>query len=126
GIDVSCPNCNKKRLNNIRISEDYSGTPQSIYALTKKTQEDMWRIFAEIKSNIKVISLRYFSVYDTECNPNNPYTGVLSIIANKAINSEEIILNEDGTQTRDLIHTLDIGQAHIKATQIDLKNNFEA
>lgn len=122
-IDVNCIYCIKEHTNleSYPMKEHDILNPQSIYASTKQTQEEMWRIFSEIKPQTKVCSLRYFSVYGTECNPNNPYTGVLSIIANKAINSEEIILNEDGTQTRDLIHTDDIAQAHIQATLF----NFE-
>ena len=123
-INIKCEYCVKEHNNveNYPMEEWFILSPQSIYASTKQTQEDMWRVFSEIKPQTKVCSLRYFSVYDTRCNPNNPYTGVLSIIANKAINSEEIILNEDGTQTRDLIHTDDIAQAHIQASLFDFEN----
>lgn len=96
------------------ICESDPRSPQSFYAITKQTQEEMFRVFANTYK-VKAIALRYFSVYGTKANPNNPFTGVLSIIANKIINSDVVELNEDGEQTRDLISADDCAKAHIKA-----------
>ncbi len=104
--------------------EDIERYPQSIYGTTKLMQEEMFRVFAETY-NTPTIALRYFSVYGTECNPNNPFTGVLSIIANKIINNHSVDLNEDGTQTRDLIHADDIAEVHHIVSNKKLDNIFE-
>lgn len=107
----------------LRSLESAIRIPQSMYALTKMTQEEMFRIFAYTYS-VPTIALRYFSVYSTTSNPLNPYTGVLSIIANKILTSSEIELNEDGLQTRDLIHVNDVANAHYLATKVKFYDNF--
>lgn len=97
------------------IKEDHPRNPQSIYAITKQTQEEMFRVFAETYE-VTTFALRYFSVYGIKANPNNPYTGVLSIIANKILNNNVVELNEDGLQTRDLISAEDCAKAHLYVT----------
>jgi nucleoside-diphosphate-sugar epimerase len=116
--------------NNIKgkeIKETDLRIPQSIYGISKMTQEEMFRVFSETY-NVKTIALRYFSVYGTKANPNNPFTGVLSIIANKIINSKIVELNEDGEQTRDLISADDCANAHFQASRFqgDSTTNFYA
>jgi dTDP-L-rhamnose 4-epimerase len=123
-IETTCPQC-EAIVTPTLINENTERYPQSIYAITKQTQEEMFKVFANTY-NIKTIALRYFSVYGTECNPNNPYTGVLSIIANKIINSNRVELFEDGEQTRDLIHSDDCAAAHFTASRYKTNNNFEA
>lgn len=122
--NLKCSYC-EELLTPVAISEGDQRNPQSIYAITKFTQEEMFRVFADTY-NVKTVALRYFSVYGSECNPNNPFTGVLSIIGNKIINSDKVELFEDGKQTRDLIHADDCASAHVKASLIELENNFEA
>lgn len=122
--ECKCPHC-KDLAYSQPISEADERNPQSIYAITKQTQEEMFRIFADTYG-IKTVALRYFSIYGSECNPNNPFTGVLSIIANKIINSNQVSLFEDGEQTRDLTHADDCASIHVKASQILLLNMFEA
>jgi len=109
-IDILCPNCGSKTIA-CETYERSERVPQSFYALSKMMQEEMFRIFATTY-NVPTTVLRYFSVYGTEVNPNNPYTGVLSVIMNKMLNSDCIELNEDGEQQRDLIHCDDIAELH--------------
>lgn len=97
------------------VEETYPQSPHSIYAVTKQAQENLLRVFSETYG-MDLISLRYFSVYGTEQNPLNPYTGVLSIIANQCLNSDKISIYDDGSQTRDLIHIDDVADAHYKAS----------
>lgn len=85
--------------------------PVSTYGITKMTQEEMWRNYANI-TGVPVISLRYFSVYGMEQSPLNPRTGVLNMIANQIINSSAILFNEDGEQTRDMVNAETIGKLH--------------
>ena len=95
----------------LSLDETINKNPVSFYALSKMFQEQTLELFSKLY-NVPVISLRYFSVYGNMQNPNNPYTGMLSIIANKILNSDVIELNEDGLQTRDLIHCDDIADIH--------------
>lgn len=97
--------------------------PQSIYAVTKLAQETLVKVFANTYE-IPSISLRYFSVYGTEQNPLNPFTGVLSIIANQCLNSETIEIYDDGRQTRDLIHIDDVAEAHFLASRYEIPTDY--
>lgn len=107
------------------VYETSPKNPRSIYAVTKQAQEDMIRIFSEAYS-IPSISLRYFSVYSTDQSPLNPYTGVLSIIANQCLNSEIVEMYDDGNQVRDLIHVNDVAEAHFIASRAGALGKFVA
>lgn len=102
-----------------RVFETQPQNPMSVYAVTKQAQENLIRVFSEAYE-MNTISLRYFSVYGTEQNPLNPYTGVLSIIANQCLNSEKIEIYDDGSQTRDLVHIDDVANAHFLASHTDI------
>lgn len=124
-IEIHCPICSVKEIKPLHIDEKSLKVPKSIYGLTKLAQEEMTRIFSEIYG-LETVSLRYFSVYGLKSNPNNPFTGVLSIIGNKIINSDKIHLYENGEQTRDLISASDIAKAHYISSIINFNNKFEA
>jgi nucleoside-diphosphate-sugar epimerase len=121
-IVVLCPRCGEKldkpaKMHSFEIDEL---RPVSTYAITKQTQEEMWRNYSKIHK-VPVMSLRYFSVYGMEQSPLNPRTGVLNMIANQILNNKSIILNEDGEQTRDMVNAIDIGRIHAELSrkQID-------
>lgn len=97
--------------------------PQSIYAVTKQAQENLLKIFSHAY-NVQCISLRYFSVYSTDQNPLNPYTGIISIIANQLLNNDVVELYGDGNQTRDLINVNDVARAHYLASITSLSEIF--
>jgi len=119
-INIDCISCGKETILN-PIREDTQKYPQSFYALSKQTQEETIKLFCNIY-NVNAVSLRYFSVYGINSNPNNPYTGVLSIIANKILNSDVVELNEDGTQLRDLIRNTFCAEAHYKVCNYENEN----
>lgn len=123
-IKMKCPSC-LEPIRPLFLDELTERVPQSIYAATKLMQEEMFRIFSQAY-DIPTIALRYFSVYGTEQNPNNPFTGVLSIIAAKILNNDKVELFEDGEQTRDLIHVKDVADAHYAATIAKNLKTFEA
>lgn len=116
-INPACRYCNRDLIPLI-IKENCERKPTSFYGITKMAQEEMFRVFSETYG-ITTIALRYFSVYGTKCNPNNPYTGVLSIIADKILNAKSVELFEDGLQTRDLIHCDDVAKAHFLASKYE-------
>lgn len=119
-----CPTCGGD-LTPVDIDESCELHPKSVYGLTKKAQEDLLQVFSQTYG-MRAISLRYFSVYGVNSNPNNPYTGVLSVIANKIINSPQVSMYEDGNQTRDLICAHDVASAHFMASNIGKDFTFEA
>lgn len=125
---IKCPFCspssNSCQPVPLLIQETDRRNPASIYAVTKLAQEEMFRVFSETH-RITTTALRYFSVYGTTCNPNNPYTGVLSVIAGMILNAPVVELFEDGEQTRDLIHCADVASANYLASKI-YDGNFRA
>jgi len=113
--ELRCIYC-KNRLTPIPASEEKPLFPTSIYAITKKTQEEMC---LEIGRAYKIptVSLRYFNVYGPRQSLSNPYTGVIAIFLSRIKNDKPPLIYEDGKQSRDFIYVLDIVQANILAME---------
>jgi dTDP-L-rhamnose 4-epimerase len=79
--------------------------PKSVYAITKKTQEE---IFFNSFSEQKISCLRLQNVYGNGQSLKNPYTGVLSIFSNAILHGKDITLFSDGKMTRDFVHISDV------------------
>lgn len=82
-------------------------SPASIYAATKLAQEDLVRV-AGSSLGIPFLIFRFQNVYGEGQSLNNPYTGILSIFSNRMRQGKEIFLFEDGLESRDFVHVLDI------------------
>lgn len=122
-LEIKCSNCHSD-TSALPNDENTPHFPVSIYGVTKQAQENALKVFSFIH-DIQCTALRYFSVYSTDQTPLNPFTGVLSVIANKIINEKEISLMEDGFQSRDLIHVDDVARAHFLASRNISNTNFE-
>jgi dTDP-L-rhamnose 4-epimerase len=83
----------------------------SIYAITKRVQEEMLVLFGEAY-RMPVVALRYFNVYGPRQSLNNPYTGVAAIFLSRLRNGHQPVVFEDGGQSRDFIHVSDIARAN--------------
>ena len=57
--------------------------------------------------NLRSFGLRFFNVYGPRQDPTNPYSGVISIFADKILKGEAITIN-GGAQTRDFIYVGDV------------------
>lgn len=95
--------------------EDKPLRPTSIYAITKRDQEEMALSIGR-EYNIPVVALRYFNIYGTRQSLSNPYTGVAAIFSSRVLNGNVPVVFEDGKQLRDFIHISDIVQANLLAT----------
>lgn len=111
--EVECPNC-KRELKPVPTTEEKPLDSNSIYAISKKTQEEMAINIGRTYS-IPTVALRYFNVYGTRQSLNNPYTGVMAIFLNLIKNRKTPVIFEDGLQTRDFVSVHDIVQANILA-----------
>ena len=58
-------------------------------------------------SNLHTIALRYFNVYGPKQDPNNPYSGVISIFIDRIMKNKTVTVN-GGFQTGDFIYINDI------------------
>jgi len=88
----------------------------SIYALSKKDQEEMSLLFGRTY-RIPVVALRYFNIYGTRQSLSNPYTGVCAIFASRLMNRKSPVIFEDGQQMRDFVSVHDIVQANLLALE---------
>ena len=108
---MQCPSC-QQPVTSIPTDESKPLLPTSVYATTKRDQEEM---FCEIGSayDIPTGVLRFFNVYGPRQALSNPYTGVIAIFANCLLSGTPPVVFEDGLQTRDFTHVNDIVQANL-------------
>lgn len=113
--EPKCQNC-KDNIKPVPTDEDARQNCNSIYALTKKTQEDMCLMIGKTYG-IPTVSLRYFNVYGPRQSLSNPYTGVAAIFMSRIKNNHRPVIYEDGLQTRDFISVHDVVMANIMAME---------
>jgi dTDP-L-rhamnose 4-epimerase len=111
--ELFCPKCGKV-AKPVPTSESKSLDSTSIYAISKKVQEEMVHSIGKAYG-IKTVALRYFNVYGPRQSLSNPYTGVAAIFMSRLKNGNPPIINEDGLQTRDFISVHDIARANLMA-----------
>lgn len=107
---VEAGSCSK-RLKPLPTDESKSLNSTSIYAISKKDQEEMCLAVGRAYS-IPTVALRFFNVYGTRQALSNPYTGVAAIFSSRLLNGRSPVIFEDGLQTRDFIHVSDIVRAN--------------
>jgi len=118
--ELECPKC-QKPLKPIPTKETKYQNCKSIYAMTKKDQEDIALTVGKAY-NIPTVALRYFNVYGPRQSLSNPYTGVVAIFMSRIKNDNPPIVYEDGMQTRDFVSVHDIVQANMLAMELDEAN----
>jgi dTDP-L-rhamnose 4-epimerase len=104
--------------------EDKPLQPTSIYAISKRDQEEMCLSVGRAYK-IPTTALRFFNVYGPRQALSNPYTGVVAIFSSRLLNGKSPLIFEDGLQSRDFIHVRDIVQGLILAMERP-EANYEA
>ena len=94
--------------------EEYIGEQLSPYAVTKYINELYAGIFYKIYG-IETIGLRYFNVFGPRQNPNGPYAAVIPRFIISLIRQEQVIINGDGSFTRDFTYIDNVVNANILA-----------
>ena len=110
-----CPHC-KRPVNPVATPSSTSMSPGSVYAISKKYQEDLTLNMGKTY-NIPSVVLRYFNVYGPRQSLSNPYTGVSAIFISRIKNGRNPVVYEDGLQTRDFISVHDVVDANIKVME---------
>ena len=113
--DQHCSKCNTG-LEPRPTPEDTQLNGSSIYAITKKTQEELVLSFGRAY-DIPSIALRYFNVYGSRQSLRNPYAGVCAIFTSRIKNGNPPMVFEDGEQLRDFIHVSDVARANCAAIE---------
>jgi dTDP-L-rhamnose 4-epimerase len=108
-----CPLCGGM-ISPIPTHENAQLDPQSVYAITKLTQEHLCHTIGKAYG-IPVVILRYFNVYGPGQSLLNPYTGILSTIHMRIGSGDKIEVFEDGLESRDFIYIDDVVTATLGA-----------
>jgi dTDP-L-rhamnose 4-epimerase len=114
---MQCPLCHEA-VAPLSTAEDKPLYPTSIYAITKRDQEEMCLVVGRAYG-IPTVALRYFNVYGPRQALSNPYTGVAAIFSGRLLNDQPPLIYEDGQQSRDFTHVSDIVQANMLALERD-------
>jgi dTDP-L-rhamnose 4-epimerase len=107
--DLRCPSCGQP-MAPAPTPETKPCDIRSIYAASKKNQEDLFLAFGDAY-DIPTYALRFFNVYGTRQSLSNPYTGVAAIFLSRLLNEQPPIVFEDGRQSRDLVDVRDVVRA---------------
>jgi dTDP-L-rhamnose 4-epimerase len=113
--ETLCPVCNEA-LTPIPTNEAKPLQCSSIYALSKKDQEEMCLLYGRTYG-LPVVALRYFNIYGPRQALSNPYTGVAAIFASRLLNGNRPLVFEDGKQMRDFVNVQDVVQANLLAME---------
>jgi dTDP-L-rhamnose 4-epimerase len=90
----------------------------SVYAATKKHQEDLFTAIGRAYA-VPTFALRFFNVIGPRQSLSNPYTGVAAIFLSRLLNARAPLLFEDGRQSRDLVDVRDVAEALLLAVEHD-------
>ena len=115
-----CPNCGRE-LKPLPTPETKRLDCNSVYALTKKDQEELFLMVGKAYG-IKAVALRYFNVFGPRQSLSNPYTGVAAIFMSRIKNNNAPVIYEDGKQTRDFVSVHDIAEANLLAMNSNSAN----
>ncbi|MGQ9543668.1 MAG: SDR family NAD(P)-dependent oxidoreductase [Candidatus Bathyarchaeia archaeon] len=113
--DHLCPTCSTP-LTPQPTDEEKPLIPTSIYAMTKRHQEEVCLLIGKTHG-IPTVALRYFNVYGSRQTLSNPYTGCAAIFTSRILNNKPPYIFEDGNQKRDFIHVKDIAKANLNALE---------
>jgi dTDP-L-rhamnose 4-epimerase len=113
--DTLCPHCGLK-LAPVPTGESKPLQCSSMYALSKKDQEEMALLFGRTYG-LPVVAMRYFNIYGPRQALSNPYTGVAAIFASRLLNGRAPMVFEDGRQMRDFVSVHDVVQGNLLAME---------
>ncbi len=113
--ELLCPHCGSV-LRPEPTDEEKPLQPTSIYAMTKRHQEEMALLTGKTYG-IPTTALRYFNIYGPRQALSNPYTGVLAVFAARTLNENPPLIFEDGKQSRDFIYVKDVAKANLVAME---------
>jgi dTDP-L-rhamnose 4-epimerase len=96
--------------------------PTSVYGITKQTQEQMVMTACPVL-DIVPVAFRFQNVYGPGQSLSNPYTGILSIFSTRIVNGNDVIIFEDGHESRDFVFIDDVVDATVLGIESDRANN---
>jgi UDP-glucose 4-epimerase len=105
---------------NTEVSPKHEGLPTcplSPYAINKLTGEHYCKVFHSLYG-LEAVVLRYFNVFGPRQNPNNEYSAVIPKFVAAALRGEGVIVNGDGSTSRDFTYVDNVVQANLLASWV--------
>lgn len=98
------------------LNEDSPTAPDSPYGLEKRVNDQYADLFRQLYG-LSSLGMRYFNVYGPGQDPSSPYSGVISIFADRLRNRQPLQVHGDGEQTRDFVYVGDVAALNIAALE---------
>ncbi len=98
----------------VPVGEDTRCQPMSPYGIDKYASEKMLHYYSAVQG-VQTTALRFFNVYGPRQDPSSPYSGVISIFADRARDGRDLTIFGDGEQTRDFVYVGDVARAVVDA-----------
>jgi len=89
------------------IDEDEKPRPLTPYAADKLAGE-YYLAFYTRKHGLNTTAFRFFNIFGPRQDPSSPYSGVISIFADRLARGESVTIFGDGRQTRDFVFVGDL------------------
>jgi UDP-glucose 4-epimerase len=89
------------------LAETVRPRPLTAYGTDKLGSELHARVASAVHG-VPTTGLRFFNVYGPRQDPQSPYSGVISIFADRARDGRPISVHGDGGQTRDFVFVADV------------------
>lgn len=100
------------------VRESAERKPVSPYGIDKLASE-MFLYYYSAIHGVPTTALRFFNVYGPRQDPKSPYSGVISIFADRAMAGKPLTIFGDGKQTRDFVYVGDVARAVVTACLSD-------
>lgn len=100
------------------VAEHTPARPVSPYGIDKYASELMLAFYTQVHG-VPTTALRFFNVYGPRQDPSSPYSGVISIFADRGRDGRELTIYGDGEQTRDFVYVGDVARAVVGAALTD-------
>ena len=98
------------------ITEDTAKAPLTPYASDKLASE-YYLDFYRRQHGLEPVSFRFFNIFGPRQDPSSPYSGVISIFAERAEKGLPINVFGDGEQTRDFFYVGDLAAILVQALE---------
>lgn len=99
------------------IVEDTLKAPLTPYAVDKLAGEQ-YLDFYRRQHGLEPVVFRFFNIFGPRQDPSSPYSGVISIFCERALNGTPITVFGDGEQTRDFLYVGDLVAVMVQALEL--------
>jgi UDP-glucose 4-epimerase len=103
----------------LAVDEDTAKAPLTPYAADKLASEHYLEFYRH-QHGLEPAIFRFFNIFGPRQDPSSPYSGVISIFAERALAGTPITIFGDGEQTRDFLYVGDLAGILVQALLRDV------